>query len=100
MRRGTGTRSQLLLNFSGDRTGVVNVYPQSDTPFAASVTTPKGTKYLEVDASKIFIDNLAAILDFFTTGKPNVDRRESLAIMRILDAARDPRALKDFVPLT
>jgi hypothetical protein len=78
---------------------VVNVYPQSNTPFAASVTTDKATQYIAVDASKIFVNNAAAILDFFAASKPNIDRRESLAIMRLLDAARDPRALKEFVPL-
>jgi predicted dehydrogenase len=99
MRRGTGSRSQLLIDFAGGRTGVVNVYPQSNTPFAASVTTDKATQYIAVDASKIFVNNAAAILDFFAASKPNIDRRESLAIMRLLDAARDPRALKEFVPL-
>jgi predicted dehydrogenase len=99
MRRGPETRAQLLLDFTGGRTGVVNVYPRSNTPFAASLTTEKATQLVEVDASKIFVNNLAAILDFFQAGRPNVDRRESLAILRLLDAARDPRALKEFIPL-
>lgn len=99
MRRGTAARSQLLINFAGDRTGVVNVFTQSNTPFAASVTTDELTRYVEVDSSKIFVNNLAAILDFFESTKPNIDRRETLAIMSILDAARDPRAQREFVPL-
>ena len=99
LRRGTPERAQLLVEFTGGRTGVVNVFPKTNTPFAASFTTDKATRYIEVDASKIFADNQAAILNFFSSGKPNIDRRESLTLMRLLDAARDPRALKGFVPL-
>jgi len=99
MRRGTPERAQLLVEFTGGRTGVVNVFPRTNTPFAASFTTEKATRHVEVDASKIFVNNQAAILDFFAAGKPNIDRRESLTLMRLLDIARDPRALKDFVPL-
>jgi predicted dehydrogenase len=99
MRRGRGDRSQLLVNFSRGRTGVVNVYTRSTTPFAATLTTAQGTRYIEVDASRIFVANMAALLDFFESGRPNVDRRESLAIMKILDAARKPEALERFVPL-
>lgn len=100
MRRGTPERAQLLVEFAGGRTGVVNVFPKTDTPFAVSFTTEKATKYVEVDVSKIFVNNQAAILDFFASGKPNVDRRESLTIMRLLDAARDPQAKKRFVELS
>lgn len=100
MRRGSPDRSQLLVNFSGGRTGVVNVFAKTNTPFAASFTTEKTTRYIEVEAAKLFPNNQAAILDFFTAGQPNVDRRETLMIMRLLDASRDPRALKGFVPLS
>ena len=99
MRRGTPERAQLLIEFKGGRTGVVNVFPKTNTPFAASFTTEKATRYLEVDVAKIFVNNQAAILDFFAAGKPNVDRRESLTLMRLLDIARDPRARQGFVPL-
>jgi predicted dehydrogenase len=97
MRRGTEERAQLLIEFSGGRTGVVNVFPKTNTPFAASFTTEKGTQYVEVDAGKIFANNLAAILDFFGSGRPNIDRRESLMLMRLLHLARDPRARDGFV---
>ncbi|MBI4662496.1 MAG: hypothetical protein HY735_27080 [Verrucomicrobia bacterium] len=100
MRRGTGNRSQLLIDFAGERTGVVNVYPQSNTPFAASVTTEKATYYMAVESSQIFVNNASAILNFFLAGKPNIDRRQTLALMRLLDAAKDPRALKEFVSLS
>ena len=97
MRRGTPERAQLLINFAGGRTGIVNVFAKTNTPFAASFTTEKSTRYLEVDASRIFVNNQAAILDFFAAGRPNIDRRESLTLMRLLDAARDPKALKAFM---
>jgi len=99
MRRGKDPRSQLLLNFEEDRTAVVNVYTNSSTPFAASITTSKGTQYHTVDTSRFFADGLSATLDFFQTGKPNIDRRESLLLMRILEAAKDPAAAEKFVPL-
>lgn len=99
MRRGTEPESQLLVNFTGGRTAVIHVYNKKQTPFAASVTTEKETKYIEVDTKRLFVDAAAGMLDFFAAGKPDIDRRESLTIMRILDAARDPAALERFVKL-
>lgn len=99
MRRGAGDQSQLLINFSDDRTAVVNVYTNADTPFAATVSTAQETRHIKVDGSKIFINNAAAILDFFEAKKPNIDPRESLMIRRILDGAEDPGVTKGFVRL-
>jgi hypothetical protein len=58
----------------------VNVYATDGTPFAAAVTDEKGTKLIEVNTSKLFVDTAAAVLDFLETGKPNIDRAESLVI--------------------
>ncbi len=99
MRRGTETESQLLLNFTEARTAVVNVHVKKKTPYAASVTTAQETRYFEVDTKPLFVDAASAMLDFFAAGKAQVDRRETLAIMRILDASRDPAALERFLPL-
>ncbi|MCG3148219.1 MAG: hypothetical protein PCFJNLEI_01662 [Verrucomicrobiae bacterium] len=99
LRRGTGQYSQLLLNFSGDRTAVINVYPNTDTPFAASVTTDTETKLITVDGATLFVDALTGILDFFDAGRPNIDRAESLMIRQILDVAEQPAALTGFVNL-
>ncbi len=99
MRRGTEPESQLLINFTNGRTGIVNVYNKRRTPFAAAVTTAKETRYQEVDTKNLFVDAAAAMLDFFAAGKPDIDRRETLAIMRILDAARDAASLERFVKL-
>ena len=99
MRRGTGVDSQLLINFAGGRTGVVNVYTNADTPFAAAVTTARQTRLFTVDDSKLFIDMASAILDLFDTGTPSIEQAESLMIRHILDVAQQPEALERFVPL-
>jgi hypothetical protein len=99
MRRGTGDYSQLLIDFTGGRTGVANVYTRGETPFAAGVTTERETRLLIPELDQIFIDQAAAVLDLFESGKPNIDRDESLIIRRILDAADDPAALKGFISL-
>jgi len=99
MRRGTDPESQLLINYAGGRTAVVNVYIKRKTPYAASITTAKETRYLEVDTKPLFVDAAAGMLDFFTAGKAQVDRRETMAVMRILEASRDPAALERFVTL-
>lgn len=99
MRRGIGDQSQLLVNFSAGRTAVINVYAKTDTPFAASVTTPTATKLIEVAMAHLFVDMARAILDFYEAGEPTIDRAESLMIRRILDVAATPEALAGFVPL-
>ncbi|MCC7262033.1 MAG: Gfo/Idh/MocA family oxidoreductase [Candidatus Latescibacteria bacterium] len=99
MRRGTGDQSQLLLDFWGGRTAVVNVYTKGNTPFAATLSTGAATEYVAVDSSAIFRDTAAAMLDLFASGKAAIDRHETLAIRRILDAAAEPAALERFVQL-
>jgi hypothetical protein len=97
MRRKDGEMSQLLVDFSGGRTAVVNVYCRTNTDFVAGVTTVKETKFITVDGGKLFVDAAAGMLDFFRAGKPHIDRAETMTIMRIIDAARNPRALSGFV---
>ena len=99
MRRGTGNHAQLLLDFSKNRTAVVNVYTNASTPYAASVTTAAETKHIPVDSAKIFLNTAAAVLDLFESGKPSISRKESLIIRRILDVAGKKQALKGFVAL-
>ena len=99
MRRGTDSESQLLIDFSNGRTAVVNVYVRRKAPYAASFTTAKETRYVEVDTKPLWTDAATALLEFFAAGKPQVDRHESLAVMRILEAARKPEALERFIPV-
>ena len=75
----------------------MNVYVKRKTPYAASITTSKETRYLEVDTKPLFVDAAAGMVDFFVAGKELVDRRETMAILRILDAARDAAALQGFI---
>lgn len=99
LRRGDEKDSQLLIDFSGGRTAVVNVSVDSETDFAAALTTAAATRYVAVNGDTLFTDMAAGILDFLEAGRPLIDRRESLAIRRILDAAGDPQARAGFVDL-
>ena len=100
LRRGDAKYAQLLLNFEGDSTATVNVYTTPGTPYAAAVTDEKETKLIEVETSKLFVDTAAAVLSFLESGKPNIDRSESLTIRTILDAAAKPEARERFVALS
>jgi len=100
MRRGDPKYAQLLLNFEGDSTATVNVYATPGTPYAAAVTDEKGTKLIEVETSTLFVDTAAAVLSFLETGKPNIDRSESLTVRAILDAAAKPEARERFIALS
>ena len=100
LRRGTEKFSQLLINFTNDRTATVNVYTEGSTPFAASITTAKKTQYVPVNTSTLFTNMAAGILDFFDRSEPLIDRAESLMIRRILDVAQEPEALKGFISLS
>ena len=99
MRRGTGDRSQILLDYAGGRTAVVNIYTNSETPFSSAVTTNKGTRLITVDDSTLFIDMAKAILDLFDSGIPTIDRAESLVIRQIMDVATTEDSLRHFVTL-
>src|SRR5256885_2100408 len=81
------------------RSALTNIYTAGATPFASSLTSTSGTQYVAVNSATLFVDTAAGILDFFQDGQPNIDRTESLMVRRILDAAEQPAALKEFVPL-
>ena len=97
MRRNDGPLSQLIVEFTGRRTAVINVYCRTNTDFAASVTTAKETRFVTADMGHVFVDAAAGILDFFKAGRPLVPRNETIAIMRIIDAAGKPAAKRGFV---
>lgn len=99
MRRGGGKQSQLLINYTRGRTAVANVYCGDASGFHAAVTTNTQTRHIKVDVGQLFVDMTNALLDFFDTGRVSIDRAESLMVRRILDVARNPRALKGFVKL-
>lgn len=99
LHRKAGSCSQLLINFTAKRTAVVNVYVNTDTRFAAAVTTARETRYLPVEGCDIFRNTAEDILRLFATSQPAVDRRETLMIRRILDVAGQKRALRGFASL-
>jgi len=99
MRRGTDRFSQLLINFNDGRTAVGNVYLDTNTPFAASLTSDKETAYVPVDVSTLYLDAIEGMLEFFRTGRAMISREESLMVRRILDAAEDAAARDRFVVL-
>lgn len=99
MRRGSGDHSQLLLDFSEGRTAIANVYTNANTPFAASLSTAQGSEYIAVDSGAIFLNTAAAMLDLFASGIASIDRRETLAIRRVLDAAESSAAQDHFVTI-
>ncbi len=99
MRRGSGSETQVLVDFSKGRTAVVNVYLKTETPFAAVLNTPKVTEFVRVDLNDLFADALSATLDFFEAGRPLVPREETLAIRKIMDAALGAQAASGWLSL-
>lgn len=99
-RRGSDQHIQMLLEFSGNRTAVVNVHLNTRTPFAASLTTDATTRYVPVETGDIFTNNTRANFDLFESGEPDVDRRETMTIMRVLETARQDATREGFVELT
>ncbi|MGY8825997.1 MAG: Gfo/Idh/MocA family oxidoreductase [Candidatus Latescibacterota bacterium] len=99
VRRGHGDFNQLFIEFSRGRTAAVNIYTNTSTPFAAALTTGQGTEYLAVDSSAIFRDTAAAMLDLFASGQTSIDRRETLVIRHILDAAETTATRTESVEL-
>lgn len=97
MRRGSAEYSQVLVNFSGGRSAVINVYTKGNTPFAAGVTSDEGTELVTVDGGTLFTNMASGILDFFLAGKALIDREESLTVRKILDACAKGEATKGFI---
>jgi predicted dehydrogenase len=99
MRRGSAEYSQVLVNFSGGRSAVINVYTKGNTPFAAGVTSDDGTELVTVDGGTLFTNMASGILDFFVAGKALIDREESLTVRKILDASAKPEAMERFLTI-
>ncbi len=97
--RRNGDFTQLLVDFADGRTAVINVACNRPTPFAATLVFAKSTEHLVVDNNVLFRDAAGAILDFFAAGQAQIDRRETLAIRRILDAAEPALARGGWINL-
>jgi hypothetical protein len=91
-------RVQLLIAFSRGRSAAVNVH-LGDRPFSARLVGADGERAVAVDGGRLFADATAGMLDFLASGKPHVDRRQTLAIRAILDAVAGADARDRLVPL-
>jgi hypothetical protein len=92
MRRGSDHRVQLLLDFTNGRSAVVHCFVGHKMPYAASVSTAACTSHLAVDTTPMWTDAAAAIFEFLRTGKPGIDRNQTLTVMAVRDAALRPEA--------
>jgi len=99
MRFGPERHPQWLLQFSGERTAVIDFNPEIEIPFSAIVSTQQGYDRIEVEGATLFLDAATSILDFFDAGRPLIDRRESLTVRRILDVAMSDRVRGALAPL-
>lgn len=82
----------IVIEFSRGRAATIDFNAAEYAPFVAMLTTERWSRQVVVDDKRLFVDAAAAILDFFDAGRPLVPRDETLAIVRILDAAKDPAA--------
>ncbi len=99
MRLGDLQHPQFLLQFSSNRTAIIDFNSHADIPFRALLSTKDESELVEVDAASLFVDAASAILDFFDANAAQIDRKETLIIRRILDLAMTPDAASKFVDL-
>ena len=99
LRLGRDDHPQFLIAFSAGRTAMIDFNLHAEVPFSAAVASDHGLEYMTVDDGRLFIDAAASILDFFDAGRPLIDRRETLVVRRILDAALDEASREEFAHL-
>lgn len=100
MRLGADEHPRFVLNFSDDRTAIIDFNQQADVPYSATLVTGESCVHTPVDLNALFIDAAAGILSFFDAGRPLIDRRETLRVRQILDLAMLPELAGKFVDLT
>lgn len=96
---GAADHPTIVLEFSAGRVATIDFNAREHVPFLTSLTTAKQTVSLPVEDATLFIDAMAAILDFFDAGVPLVPREETVTIMRVLDAVQDSRVRSDWITL-
>lgn len=99
MRSGTSEHSQVVLQFSEGRTTTIDFNSRGEVPFSATLVTDDSCRHVEVAAERLFIDAAASILDFFSAGQPQFDRRETLVIRQVLDVLTNRPPQNQFVSL-
>ena len=65
--------------------------------FQAVLTSNQKTVHVSCAQDPIFRDLCGMVLDFFESGKESVDRRETLAIFKVLDVALGKEPAERFV---
>jgi hypothetical protein len=83
--------TRIDLAFSGSRAASIHMAAPSEIGFSATVSNPRKTASFTVDEGRLFSSGLDAILDFFEAGRAVIDRRETLAVMRIIDEIKSGR---------
>lgn len=94
---GAAHHPTFTLEFTDGRTATIDFNAREYVPFAAVLTSDKSCKVMVVDDGRLFVDAASAILDFYDAGEALVPRDETLAVMRVLDAARNPAAREGWV---
>ncbi|MEM8945673.1 MAG: Gfo/Idh/MocA family oxidoreductase [Planctomycetota bacterium] len=100
MRLGSDDHPRFVLNFSGQRTAIIDFNQRGEVPFAATLVDAKGYRHVVVDDQSLFVDAAASILDFFDHGEALIDRSETLAVRRILDVALQAELTGKFLDLS
>ncbi len=96
---GSADHPTLLIEFSGGRVATIDFNSAEYVPFVTMLTTGRSSRQVPVDDSKLFVAAAAAILDFFEAGQALVPLAETVAVMRILDAAKNPAARAGWVTI-
>ena len=92
MQCGTGRTNHAVIRYKDGRRAAMTLNP--DTPFAAALYASDGISTIG-EMGDFFPNLLAAILDFFATGKTPVDRAETIEIAALVRAAIDAQKTPD-----
>lgn len=100
MHLGPNDHPQVILQFLGKRTAIIDFNSRAEIPFAATLITDSCVKHLEVDTDRLFVDAAASILDFFDAAEAQFNRAESLIIRQLLDVLDRELPPCQFISLT
>ncbi|HBP39044.1 MAG TPA: oxidoreductase, partial [Clostridiales bacterium] len=83
----------LIIDYPGGRRA--SMLQIAEAPFRLSLQYQSGASRLIDQCTDFFPNLIAAILNFFTTGRPPVPRQETLAIMALIEAGQAALAADD-----
>lgn len=89
----------LVIEFSEGRVATIDFNSAEYVPFVTVLTGDRSCQAVVVDDSKLFVDAAGAILDFYDAGDALVPRDETMAVMRVLEAAKNPAARDGWVTI-